>query len=101
MEQESIVSLTAEEVRHIALLSRLELSDEEVERFTRELGSILEYVEQLKELNVDGVEPMSHAIPMANVFRGDEVGASLDGETALSNAPERDGPFFLTPRVTE
>ena len=95
------MSLTAEEVRHIALLSRLELTDEEVEKYTRELGQILNYVEQLRELNVDDVEPISHAIPMANVYRGDEPGPSFDAETALANAPERNDPFFLTPRVTE
>lgn len=95
------MSLTADEVRHIALLSRLELSDAEVEKYTRELGHILAYVDQLNELDVEGVEPMTHAIPMSNVFREDTVGESLDVDAALSNAPESDEPFFLTPRVTE
>lgn len=95
------MSLTPEEVKHIALLSRLELDDGEVAQYTSELGKILEYVEQLQELDVENVEPLSHAIPMANVFRNDDVGESLDSETALANAPEKDEPYFLTPRVTE
>ncbi len=95
------MSIQPDEVKHIALLSRLELSDEEVKLYTGHLTGILEYVEKLKELDVSGVEPTSHAIPMFNVMREDEVQPSLELEEALKNAPDRQDPFFRVPRVTE
>ena len=95
------MSIRLDEVKHIAYLSRLELSDEEAQLYTQHLSQILEYVDQLKALDVSNVEPLSHAVPMSNVFRPDQVQPSLSNEAALSNAPEREGPFFRVPRVTE
>ncbi|MBN2325698.1 MAG: Asp-tRNA(Asn)/Glu-tRNA(Gln) amidotransferase subunit GatC [Candidatus Omnitrophica bacterium] len=95
------MSITADEVRHIALLSRLELSDDEVELYTGHLAEVLKYVEKLKELDVDDVEPTSHAIPMFNVMREDEVMPSLPQEDALENAPDRADPYFRVPKTTE
>ena len=95
------MSITPEEVKHIALLSRLDLQDEEVPMYTAHLAEMLEYVEKLRELDVDGVEPMSHALPLSNVMRDDVVEPSLPREEALKNAPDRYESYFRVPRVTE
>jgi aspartyl-tRNA(Asn)/glutamyl-tRNA(Gln) amidotransferase subunit C len=91
--------LTQEEVLHVAELARLSLGPEEVERFTRQLNDILGYVEQLQELDTAGVAPMSHVVPVDNVFRDDKVQPGLDREQALKNAPAREEGAFLVPRV--
>ena len=93
--------LTPEEVEHVALLARLRLSDEERERFTTQLNSILEHFEQLQELDTSGVEPMSHAVAVSNVFREDEEEGSLTREEALQNAPDVARECFRVPRVIE
>lgn len=93
--------LTDEQVRGVAHLARLKLSDEEVERFTQQIGEILTYVEQLNEVDTDGVEPMAHAIELSNVLREDEPRASLPREAALGNAPQTDGRYFLVPQILE
>ena len=88
-------------VRHIALLSRLELDDANVERFTRELGDILAYVDKLGELDTRDVPPMSHPIPMENVFRDDVARPSLTAEEALANAPDKEDVFFKVPPIIQ
>jgi aspartyl-tRNA(Asn)/glutamyl-tRNA(Gln) amidotransferase subunit C len=93
--------LTPEEVEHVALLARLQLSDEERERFTTQLNSILEHFEQLQELDTSGVEPMSHAVAVSNVFREDEEEGSLATKEALQNAPDVARECFRVPRVIE
>ena len=93
--------LTPEEVEHVALLARLRLSDEERERFTTQLNSILEHFEQLQELDTSGVEPMSHAVAVSNVFREDEEEGSLTTKEALQNAPDVARECFRVPRVIE
>ena len=96
------MAITREEVQHIALLSRIQLSDEELERFTRHLDEILAYAEKLNQLETSDVPATSHVVPISNVMReGDRVAASLGVEQALANAPETSGPFFKVPRVTE
>lgn len=101
--EEAIVAVRVDEalVRHVAMLSRLELTDEEVALFTRQLRSILEYVETLNRLDTDGVEPLAHPLPVVNVWREDEPAAPLPAEVALMNAPEREQSFFRVPRVLE
>lgn len=89
------------QVRHIAHLARLKLTDEEVSSFREQLSSILEYVEKLGEVNTDGVEPTAHAIALCNVFRDDVPGTSLTPDLALANAPAKDAPFFKVPKVLE
>jgi len=89
------------QVRHIALLSRLELSDREVTEFSGQLSAILEYVEQLNRLDTEGVEPTAHPLPLRNVFRTDEPDEPLPLDAALANAPQRAGSFFKTPKVIE
>jgi len=93
--------LSREEVEHVARLARLVLTDDERTRYTGQLNEILAYVEKLKELDVDGVVPMAHAIPLENVFRPDRVRPSFDREDMLANAPERSEGFFKVPRILE
>ena len=93
--------LSSEEVEHIALLSRLQLSDAERERAQNELSQIIGYFEALSELDTSGVEPTMHALPIQNVLRRDEVRAGLTREQALQNAPESADGMFQVPRVVE
>lgn len=89
------------DIAYVAQLARLELTDEEKVRLAGQLGRILEYVDQLRKLNVDGIEPTAHAIPQVNVFRKDEVRAGLSVEEALNNAPQRMNDLFVVPKVIE
>jgi aspartyl-tRNA(Asn)/glutamyl-tRNA(Gln) amidotransferase subunit C len=93
--------LTRDEVKKVAVLGRLNLTEAEVDEFTEQLGSVLSYIEVLDELDVSNVEPMAHAADVTNVFRTDTVKPSLDREAALSNAPKSDGQFFLVPQILE
>ena len=93
------MSLTRQEVEKVALLARLQLTEDELTTMTSQLGQILEYVDQLGQLDTDGVEPMAHAIEMSNVFAEDEVHASLPRDAALSNAPKRDSECYRVPAV--
>jgi aspartyl-tRNA(Asn)/glutamyl-tRNA(Gln) amidotransferase subunit C len=95
------VSLSLDDVRKIALLSRLELSDDELAVLAPQLDAIVGYVTQLSEAPTDGVEPLAHALPVQNVFRDDEPAESLPVEAALANAPAKQGPFFRVPAVLE
>jgi aspartyl-tRNA(Asn)/glutamyl-tRNA(Gln) amidotransferase subunit C len=88
-------------VEKIARLARLKLTDDEIDRFTGQLGSVLQYVEMLNEVDTDGVEPMAHAVELTNVLRDDEVTESLPREAALSNAPQTDGKYFLVPQILD
>lgn len=87
------------DVEHVAWLARLELSDDEEERFARQLGQVLEHAGKIKSLDTSEVEPTSHVVPLKNVMREDRLLASLTQEEALSNAPEREGGYFVVPRI--
>ena len=91
--------LTPDDVRRVARLARLALADDDLARLTPQLESILEYVAKIGEVDVAGVEPMAHALPLANVLREDVVEPSLPIERVLQNAPETDGRFFKVPKV--
>ncbi len=96
--------LTEKDVRYVAELAHLELSDEEVRQFLPQLDSILQYMQKLNELDTEGVEPMAqvtHAGEESSAFRSDEVRSTFSPEVALANAPEHDGRFFKVPRVIE
>ena len=93
--------ITLKEVEQVARLARLELSDEEKERMRFQLDRILTYIDKLKELDITGVEPTSHAIPITNVMREDELKPSFPVEAMLANAPEREGDFFKVPKIIE
>ncbi len=91
--------ITREEVRHVAKLARLELSESEEEKMTGQMNGILEYMEKLNELETKEVEPTTHAIQLQNVFRPDLVRDSLDRKLSLENAPDSDGVNFVVPKV--
>jgi aspartyl-tRNA(Asn)/glutamyl-tRNA(Gln) amidotransferase subunit C len=91
------MAITREQVLHVARLARLELSEEEVERLGAQLSAILDAVSKVSELDLTDVEPMSHPLPLVNVWADDEPRPSLPLEDALANAPERDGDFFRVP----
>jgi aspartyl-tRNA(Asn)/glutamyl-tRNA(Gln) amidotransferase subunit C len=91
--------IRSEEVREIAVLARLELSDQEIERMTSDLDAILDYVAALQELDTSSVEPMTHAVPFDCPLRPDQIGPSLSAEEALQNAPRREASFFQVPRI--
>lgn len=88
-------------VDHVARLARLDLSEEERERMRVELTKILDHAEKIQALDLDGVEPTSHALPLRNVMRPDEARPSLPPEEALANAPEQEDGRFLVPRIVE
>jgi aspartyl/glutamyl-tRNA(Asn/Gln) amidotransferase C subunit len=92
-------NIEAAQVRHAAKLSRIELTDEQVERFGRQLGGVLAYFDKLQELDTENVEPMAHAVERQNVLAEDIPRDGLTTEQALANAPQRDGDFFKVPKV--
>jgi aspartyl-tRNA(Asn)/glutamyl-tRNA(Gln) amidotransferase subunit C len=85
------------QVLHVAKLARLRLTDEEVERMSGELSTILEAIEQIAELDLEGVQPTSHVIDLENVLRPDEPRPCLTRERALENAPDATGDGFRVP----
>lgn len=87
------------DVRYVAKLARLALTAEEIERFGAQLGSLLEHVERLSELDTAGVAATAQVIEARNVARDDVVGPCLDRETVLTMAPQRQGAFFRVPRI--
>ena len=89
------------EVEHVARLARLIYTPEEIALFTHQLNAILNYFEQLKELDTTGIEPTSHAIPLSNVFKGDDVQDSLPVDATLSNAPDKKKDSFRVPKIIE
>jgi len=86
-----------EQVLHVAKLSRLKLTDDEVGRLEGELSSILDHVDRLAEIDIEGVEPTSHVVPLENVLRDDEPRPSLDREVALEQAPDPHNGAFRVP----
>ena len=93
--------LTREEVRKVARLSRLHLSDDEIDKFTGQLGAILEYASMLDELDLKDIEPTAHAVPMKNNFREDVRRPSYPVDEVLKNAPEPFGDYFAVPRIID
>jgi len=91
--------ITEEDVRHIAKLARLNLTDEQVHQYTGQLAHVLGYISKLNELDVDNVEPMAHALDVTNVLREDDPTDGIPVESALANAPEQTPPFFKVPKV--
>jgi aspartyl-tRNA(Asn)/glutamyl-tRNA(Gln) amidotransferase subunit C len=86
-----------EQVLHVARLARLRLTEEEMERMTGDLSTVLDHIEKIGELDLDGVEPTSHVIELENVLRPDEPRPSLPREVALAEAPDTDGTGFRVP----
>lgn len=95
------MALTREQVLHVAKLARLALSEEEIDKFTKQLSVILEHAERVMALASDDVPPTAHALPLVNVFREDVVEPSLPQDKALSTAPEVEQGRFKVPRIME
>jgi aspartyl-tRNA(Asn)/glutamyl-tRNA(Gln) amidotransferase subunit C len=89
------------DVKYVAHLARIELTPAEQQKIGAQLGSILGYIEKLRELDVSQVEPTAHAVPLVNVTRADEIKPSLSAEEALRNAPSQANGLFLVPKIVE
>lgn len=91
--------ITIKDVEHVAKLARLELSEAEKEKFTKQLGDVLKYVEQMNEVDTTGVTPMAHAFDVVNVMREDEVKYEQTKEELMANAPFEENGFFRVPKI--
>ncbi len=95
------MGITPEEVRHVARLSRLDLTPEEVQTFRDQLSVVLERAQRIQSLDIADLPPTSHPVQLRNVLRPDEVVPPEPSERILDNAPEREGAFFTVPRILE
>ena len=93
------MSLNAEDVKKVAVLARLEFSESEIGLFTEQLGNIVAFVEQLSQVQTEGIEPMAHPLDVHSVLRADELRPGLSRHAALSNSPNHDDTCFLVPPV--
>lgn len=91
--------ITIKDVEHVAKLARLELTEEEKELYTKQLGDVLKYVEQMNEVDTSKVKPMSHAIDFVNVMREDKVVYEQTKEQLMMNAPDEENGFFKVPKI--
>ena len=95
------MKINRKDVEHVALLSRLEFSEAELEKYTSQLDAILVYIDVLKQVDTEGVEPLAHVLDLKNVMRPDVVQPSLPRKAALFNAPEPENGFFKVPKIVE
>lgn len=95
------MSISKQEIEHVAKLARLNLSEQEIDKYAFEMSNLIDFVNKLNELDTTGVEPTANAIKMQNVFREDKIGQSLDREKILENAPSKEAGCFRVPRVVE
>lgn len=95
------MTISREQVEHVARLARLELTDDEVELFRGQLSAVLERAERIQSLDLSDVPPTSHPVELRNVWRADEVIPPQDPEAILANAPQREGTLFRVPRILE
>ena len=89
------------DVKYVAHLARISLTSDEEKKLSAQLGGILGYIEKLQELDITGVEPTAHAVPLVNVTRADEVRPSLPHDDAMRNAPKQAGGLFIVPKIVE
>lgn len=95
------MSVSKEDVKHIAKLSKLYLSDEELEKYTNDLSNIVNFANELSNIDVEGVKPTAHILDIKNVFRKDEKKESYDREEILKNAPTKEAGCISVPKVVE
>jgi aspartyl-tRNA(Asn)/glutamyl-tRNA(Gln) amidotransferase subunit C len=95
------MKISKQEVLNTAELARLDFKDSHLEKFTEQLGRILEYIENLNELNTDDIEPTFHVLELSTPLREDKVLQLITSEEALQNAPEKVDDFFVVPKVIE
>ncbi len=88
-------------IEQVSMLARLELSEEEKEIFSKQLSSIIEYIDKLNELDTTNVDPTAHVLPIRNVFREDELRPSLPKDKALQNAPHKTDDFYRVPKIID
>lgn len=93
------MKISKDEVLHVAHLARLDIHEADIDRFADQIGTILEYVDTLKQVDTTGVAATAHAITLTNAFREDEQAAHLTQDTSLANAPEKDDGAFVVPKV--
>jgi aspartyl-tRNA(Asn)/glutamyl-tRNA(Gln) amidotransferase subunit C len=93
------MKITKKEVLYVAHLARLEIDEAAIEKFAAQIGDILEYVDQLKQVDTKGVRPTSHALSLSNAFREDTETQHLSPEASLANAPQQEEGNFLVPKV--
>jgi aspartyl-tRNA(Asn)/glutamyl-tRNA(Gln) amidotransferase subunit C len=91
--------ISLKDTQHVAKLARLELTDDEINKYSKQLGDILKYVEQMNEVDTTGIEPMPHAIPVYNVMREDVVKYEQTKEELMANAPYEEDGFFRVPKI--
>lgn len=95
------MEISKDTVKYVADLARLELGQKELERLSKQLQDILNFIDQLKQEDVKEINPTSHILPLSNVLREDQPGKSLSFEKALENAPSRQQNFFVVPKIIE
>jgi aspartyl-tRNA(Asn)/glutamyl-tRNA(Gln) amidotransferase subunit C len=88
-------------IKYVAHLARIALTPDEEKKLAAQLGNILGYIEKLKELDVTGIEPTAHAVPMVNVLRADEIRPSLPHDEVMRNAPAQANGLFIVPKIVE
>lgn len=93
------MKITSEEVKHVAHLAKLNLSEEELVKMTGQLDNILSYVDKLDELDTTGIKPTTHVFSVSNAFREDVVVESLSQDEAVANAPQQNGESFIVPKI--
>ena len=91
--------ITIKDVEHVAKLARLELTDAEKELYTKQLGDVLQYVNQMNEVDTSNIEPMSQVVDFVNVMREDKVVYEQTKEELMKNAPEQENGFFKVPKI--
>lgn len=96
-----MADITKDQVKHVAHLARLAVTENEAAELTKELGAIIDFAEQLNELDTEGVEPTTHVLDMKNVMRKDEPKATITQEEALQNAPDKKDGHFRVPAIME
>lgn len=94
------MAISESDVRHVAMLARLALTDEQITTLTHELGAVLEHIDTLQQLDLTDVQPTAHPLAMTNNTRADEIRPCLPHELALKNAPDSDGRSFVIPTIT-
>jgi len=93
------MAISEEQVRHVALLARLELSDDEIKQIGGDLNSILEHIDEIQQLDLEGVEPTAHPLDVVNMTRADVIKPGLSQDDALKNAPEAENGSFVIPQI--
>lgn len=95
------MAITKETVEYVAHLARIELKSKELEKLSQQLQEILDFIDKLKKIDIKNISPTSHILPLNNVLRQDSLKESLSPQKALENTPQKEGNFFVVPKVIE